>query len=406
MKMLMTIAWRNVWRSRGRSLVVISSIIVGIWALIFMLGFMNGFTISYINGAIEHEVSHIQIHEPEFKQDYDIRYTIPDGLAIADSLAGDRRIKAISPRSIANGMISSPRKASGVKIYGIIPDMEGKVTHHDSLLTDGTYFKSDLRNPVVIGQELAEELKVSLNSKVVLTFQDEENNLVAGAFRVSGMLETTSPMINKATAYIKMEDLNRIAGIGDGVHEIAIFLENPETEDAVLSDIRSAYPGLLIESWRSIAPELELFLSMTDSFLWVLIGIIMIALIFGIINTMLMAVLERYRELGMLMAIGMNKWRVFMMIVIETVFLSLVGGPLGILFGLLTMHFLGIQGIDLSAYSEGLREYGYSSILYPYIENSTYIYVSVMVIITALLGALYPAYKAIKLNPTEALHTV
>ncbi len=406
MKMLMTIAWRNVWRSRGRSLVVIGSIIVGIWALIFMLGFMNGFMISYINGAIEHEISHIQIHEPEFKDDFKIKFTIPDGLAVSKSLADDERIKAISPRSITNGMISSPRKASGVKIYGIIPDQELKVTHHDSLVTEGTYFRSDLRNPVVIGKELAEDLKVKLNSKVVLTFQDEDNNLVAGAFRVAGMIETTAPMINKATAYIKMEDLNRIAGIGDGVHEIAIFLKNPETESAVLNDIRGEYPELLTESWRTIAPELELFLSMTDSFLWVLIGIIMVALIFGIINTMLMAVLERYRELGMLMAIGMNKWRVFAMIVIETIFLSLVGGPLGIILAALTMHSLGINGIDLSAYSEGLREYGYSSILYPYIENSTYYYVAIIVVVTALIGALYPAYKAVKLNPTEALHIV
>ncbi|MEJ2005558.1 MAG: ABC transporter permease, partial [Cyclobacteriaceae bacterium] len=189
----MTIAWRNVWRSRGRSLVVIGSIVVGIWALIFMLGFMNGFMISYINGAIEHEISHIQIHEPEFKQDYDIRYTIPGGIAIADSLADDPRIEAISPRSIANGMISSPRKASGVTIYGIIPERERAVTHHDSLITEGTYFQSDLTNPIVIGEELAEDLKVKLNGKVVLTFQDEKNNLVAGAFRVSGLLETTSP---------------------------------------------------------------------------------------------------------------------------------------------------------------------------------------------------------------------
>ena len=371
-----------------------------------MLGFMNGFMISYINGAIEHEVSHIQIHEPEFKEDYNIRFTIPDGLSIASDLAEDERIQAVSPRSITNGMISSPRKASGVKIYGIMPGMESRVTRHDSLITDGTYFNSDLKNPIVIGQELAEDLKVKLNNKVVITFQDEQNNLVAGAFRVAGLLETTSPAINKATAYVKLEDLNRVAGIGDGVHEIAIFLDNPETEDAVLADIRSSHPDLLVESWRTIAPELELFLSMTDSFLWVLIGIIMIALVFGIINTMLMAVLERYRELGMLMAIGMNKTRVFLMIVIETIFLSLVGGPLGILLGLLTMHLTGIHGIDLSAYSQGLREFGYSSILYPYIENSTYFYVAIIVVFTALIGALYPAYKAIKLNPTEALHTV
>ena len=325
---------------------------------------------------------------------------------LAGSMASDNRIRAVSPRSITNGMISSPRKSSGVRIFGIIPERESSVTHHDSLITEGSYFKSDLKNPIVIGKELADVLKVKLNSKIVLTFQDRENNLVAGAFRIAGMLETTAPLINKATAYILMEDMIRIAELEEGVHEVALFLENPESETAVLKTIRSAHPNLLVESWREIAPELELFLSMTDSFLWVLIGIIMIALIFGIINTMLMAVLERYRELGMLMAIGMNKWRIYMMIVIETVFLSLVGGPAGILLGLITMYWLGIQGIDLSAYSEGLREYGYSSILYPYIENSTYVYVTAGVIITALLGALYPAYKAVRLNPTEALHTV
>ena len=406
MKMLTTIAWRNVWRSTARSLVVIGSIVVGIWALIFMLGFMNGFMISYINGAIKHEISHIQIHEPEFKEDNNIGFVIPNGMDLAGSLASDRRIRAVSPRSITSGMISSPRKSSGVKIYGIIPGRELLVTRHDSLITEGSYFESGLKNPIVIGKELANVLKVKLNSKVVLTFQDRENNLVAGAFRVAGMLETTAPAINKATAYILMEDFTRIAELEEGVHEVALFLENPESEAAVLEDIRSAHPDLLVESWREISPDLELFLSMTDSILWVLIGIIMIALIFGIINTMLMAVLERYRELGMLMAIGMNKWRIYMMIVIETIFLSLVGGPAGILLGLITMYWLGIQGIDLSAYSEGLREYGYSSILYPYIENSTYVYVTAGVIITALLGALYPAYKAVRLNPTEALHTV
>ena len=393
MKMLATIAWRNVWRSSGRSLVVIGSIVVGIWALIFMLGFMNGFMISYINGAIRHEISHIQIHEVDFKKDHNIDMVIPGGMLMAESLVSDPRIQAVSPRSVTNGMISSPRKSSGVRIYGIIPDRERSVTHHDSLIAEGSYFISDLKNPIVIGKELANTLKVKLNSKVVLTFQDRENNLVAGAFRVAGMLETTAPQINKATAYITMEDLIRIAGLKEGVHEIALLLENPESETVVLPDLRAAHPDLLIESWREIAPELELFLSMTDSFLWVLIGIIMIALIFGIINTMLMA-------------IGMNKWRIFMMIVIETIFLSLVGGPAGILLGLMSMYWLGIQGIDLSAYSEGLREFGYSSILYPYIENSTYAYVAAGVIITALLGALYPAYKAVQLNPTEALHTV
>lgn len=406
MKMLITIAWRNIWRSPGRSFVVIGSIVVGIWALIFMLGFMNGFMISYINGAIQHEISHIQIHHPQFKDDYQIDLILPNQKAILEDIQDDERIRAFSARSLTNGMIASPRKAQGVRIYGILPEMEKRVTHHDSLVSEGTYFASDLKNPIVIGKDLGEELKVKIRGKVVLTFQDEKHNLVSGAFRVAGFLDTTSPMINKSTAYILKDDLNRIAGLGSGVHEIALFLENPETEEVVMLKLQSNYPKVLVESWRSIAPELELFLSMTDSFLWVLILIIMIALIFGIINTMLMSVLERFRELGMLMAVGMNRVRVFAMIVLETIFLSLVGGPLGILIGWLTMKWLGKSGMDLSDYSEGLREFGYSSILYPFIETSTYWTVALVVVFTALAGALYPAYKAIKLNPTEALHTV
>ena len=161
--MLTIIAWRNVWRSTGRSLVVIGSIVVGIWALIFMLGFMNGFMISYINGAIKHEISHIQIHEAAFKEDYNIGLVIPDGMALAQSLAADPRVRAVSPRSITNGMFTSPRKSGGVKIYGILPEKERAVTRHDSLITEGSYFKTELKNPILIGKELAEVLKIKLN---------------------------------------------------------------------------------------------------------------------------------------------------------------------------------------------------------------------------------------------------
>ncbi len=404
--MLITIAWRNVWRNWGRSLVVIGSIVIGIWALIFMLGFMNGFTISYVNGSIRNEVSHIQVHHPDFREDYDIEFNITDGVARTKEILKLPEVKAAAPRSIVNGMLSSPRKAGGARIMGIIPELEKEVTRHDSLLAEGVYFTGDQRNPVILGIDLAEDLRTEVGSKIILTFQNENHDLVAGAFRVTGLLNTTSPIINKSRAYVRMEDLNRILGTDDDVHEIAVYLNDPEQVPVVMDELQPRFDGMDIESWRSISPDLELFLSMTDSFLWILVGIIMVALVFGIINTMLMAVLERYRELGMLMAVGMNRIRVFLMIVIETLFLSLVGGPIGVLAGFLTMHWLGIQGIDLSAYSEGLREFGYSSILYPYVADKTYLIASSGVIITAILGALYPAYKAIRLNPIEALHTV
>ena len=132
----------------------------------------------------------------------------------------------------------------------------------------------------------------------------------------------------------------------------------------------------------------------------------MSALAFGIVNTMLMAVLERVRELGMLMALGMRRTKVFTMIMVETIYLSTVGGPVGLLVGYLTITYLGQAGIDLTDYSEGLEAIGYESILYPILQPGDYIQIVVGVILTAFLASLYPAWKAIKLKPIDALHTI
>ena len=183
--MLVLISWRNIWRNRTRSLVVIGSLVVGIWALIFMVGFMNSFIIGYINGAIKNEISHIQIHHPDFKTDFDIKYVIPQGEKLADSVVQNEKVQGVSPRTIVNGMVSSARKAIGIKIYGVDPTMEREVTHHDSLIVEGAYFQGIKRNPMVISKTLAEDLGIKLRSKLILTFQDVNQEITAGAFRVA-----------------------------------------------------------------------------------------------------------------------------------------------------------------------------------------------------------------------------
>jgi len=155
-----------------------------------------------------------------------------------------------------------------------------------------------------------------------------------------------------------------------------------------------------------IAPELALMQEMYGSILYVLMFIILTALIFGIVNTMLMAVLERFKELGMLMAIGMNKLRIFLMIMIETLSLAIIASPVGLTISYLTVTYYRNTGVDLTNYSEGLEAFGYSSILYPFVTQETYLIVTIGVIITAFLAAIYPALKAVKLKPVEALHKI
>lgn len=404
--MLFKIAWKNVWRSRGRSLVVIGSIVVGVWALLFGTGFMNGFMVGYMANIIDHDISNIQIHNPEFKKDFDVKYMITDGEKKAEAIRKWEGVRGVTTRTIVSGMISSPKKAAGVQIRGINLENEAKVTSLDSIIDEGTYFEGIKRNPIVIGSKLAENLSVKLRSKVVLTFNDGHGNITAGAFRIVGIVKSSSIAISETYAFVRQDDITKLIDLGNVVHEIAILTDPQIEESTIIDQYHMEFNNDLAESWREIAPELAVMNEMYGSMLYVLMAIIMTALIFGIVNTMLMAVLERFRELGMLMAVGMNKVRVYLMILLETVFLGIAGAPIGLLVGWLTIYYYQINGVDLSNYSEGLESFGYASILYPYIDTNVYVIVTVGVMITTVIAALYPAWKAVKLKPVEALHKI
>ena len=190
--MILKIAWLNVWRSRGRSLVVMGSIVVGIWALIFGTGFMNGFMVGYMANIIENDVSNIQVHHTEFKKDFEIKYFIFNGAKKADKMREWDGVRGATTRTLVNGMIASPKKASGVQIRGIDTINEAIVTNLDSIVSEGTYFDGIKRNPIIIGEKLAKNLKVKLRSKVVLTFNDGSGDITAAAFRVVGIVKSSS----------------------------------------------------------------------------------------------------------------------------------------------------------------------------------------------------------------------
>jgi len=329
--MILKIAWLNVWRSRGRSLVVMGSIVVGIWALIFGTGFMNGFMVGYMANIIENDVSNVQVHHSEFKKDFEIKYFISNGAKKADQMRGWDGVRAATTRTLVNGMIASPKKATGVQIRGIDTINEAIVTNLDSIIIEGTYFQGIKRNPIIVGSKLAEILKIKVRSKVVITFNDGGGDITAAAFRVVGIVKSSSLAINGRYAFVRNEDLWNILGIGNEVHEIAVVTEPLVEEAVIVEKYNSTLNSDLAETWREIAPELALMQEMYSSMLYVLLVIIMLALVFGIVNTMLMAVLERFKELGMLMAVGMTKTRVFTMVMVETIYLGIIAAPFGLL---------------------------------------------------------------------------
>lgn len=404
--MITNIAWRNIWRSPTRSGVVIGAIVLGIWALIFMISFSSGMIDSYVSSAIENSIGHIQVHKEAFKEDAGIDFYFEpteDQLQALRSIPG---VQGVAPRSMVNAMIGSSRSTNGAQIQAIDFAAEKKVSSLSNKIIEGEYLSEKTKKPLVIGDALAKKLNVKIRSKVVLTFQDLDGNITAGAFRIVGIFDTGNKLFDEGMAFVRRNDLNELLGKEGIAHELSFFLDDPDKLSEIQTLVKQQLPDLLVESYSEVSPDLKLYEGQIQTSATIFMTIIMLALLFGIINTMLMAVLERYRELGMLMAVGMNKLRVFTMIVLETIMLATVALFPGLLLGWGTVKYYSQKGIDLSAFSKGLEQFGMAQIVYPSLETAIYQQLALAVAITAVLGALYPAWKAISLKPVEAIRKI
>jgi ABC-type lipoprotein release transport system permease subunit len=325
-----------------------------------------------------------------------------------DSLASEIReiphVTGLSERIIIQSMIASAETASGVKITGVDPEQEIKVTNINERIIDGEYFEGIKKNPAVIGKKLADKLNAKIRTRLVITIQDTANNVISGLFRVAGIYNSNNNVFDETNVFVRYDDLQRLSLLPEGVaHEIAINIDNNENLAGVQNAVNEVTTGLEVMPWNLLNPEMNFLTETMTLFSYVFIVIILFALLFGIINTMLMVVLERTKEIGMLMAIGMNKKRIFSMVVLESVLLSLVGGVVGILIGALFSKWGATHPIDLSAWALGYEQLGYDSYVYTNVDTSILITVTFMVIVTGIIAALYPAHKALKNDPADAL---
>lgn len=405
--MLVKLAWRNIWRNKLRSLVVVISIGLGIWALLFLLSFNQGMIQNYIEDGINTQTSHLQVHNPKFIADKELKYFIENPENVSNALASDPAIDKFSSRILSTGMVASSKNGLGVNIMGIDVEAEKKISNLSERLIDGSYLPEGKKNAILIGAKTAEKLGVKIKSKVVLTFQDVNQEITSAAFRVLGIYETNNAKFDETNVFVRKKDLARLTNLPEStVHEFAVLVNDLSIIEETTQALQEKFPAQLVESYTTLSPDLALFESQSKLSLIIMTTIFMLALIFGIINTMLMAVLERMKELGMLMAIGMNKTKVFFMIVLETIMLAMIGGPIGMILAWLTIVMVGDKGFDLSAWGDGMKEFGIATIIYPTLSFSSYLVVGFAIMLTAVIASIYPARKAVKLKPVQALRTI
>jgi ABC-type lipoprotein release transport system permease subunit len=402
--MLVRIAWRNIWRNRTRSLIIITAIALGLFGSILSIALSNGMTQQRIRSAFELETPHIQIQQPGFVENPEVSMLINSADKIELSIKELPHVRSASRRILVTGMIASPTSNYGIRIIGIIPPDEKNIIKLKDKLVQGSYFESTRRNPIIISRRLADKLNVKLHSKVVLTFQDIDGYITGGAFRIVGVYQSVSSSFDESHVFVRYDDLMELLGISqDQAHQIAVMVDNLNNVSDIKHKLQRQFPEFEVRSWMELYPELSYMNEVMDQMLYIFMAVILLALAFGIVNTMLMAVLERTHEFGVLMAIGMKPGLIFKMIVIETVFLSITGGIAGMIISYIGTAYLEGKGIDLSIFAEGLSTFGLSTIIYPELKLTFYIELAAMIIIVAIFSAFYPAIKALKLKPVEAI---
>jgi ABC-type lipoprotein release transport system permease subunit len=244
------------------------------------------------------------------------------------------------------------------------------------------------------------------NSRMTLTFLDKDNNQVSSVFRIAGIYDIKNSMFEQVEVFMRNDVLCKLAGIDDNsFHQLIIRIKDVNQTEVITDEIRTKLPGLDVRNWKELQPDLAMMTDYVHQIYGFFMGIILAALAFGIINTMLMVVLERTKELGMLTAIGMNKRRVFSMIMLESVFLSISGGIAGMIFGWISVLLSARKGINFAQYAEGMEAFGYSAHIFPEITLSFFVLITVLIIITGIASSIYPALKALKLDPAEAIRT-
>src|SRR6056297_713548 len=427
--MIPSIAWKNVWRNRMRRLIVMIAVTIGMIGGIFSSAVFKGMSDQRVQEAIQYETSHIQIHHPQFMENQELSYTLDSSRQMAANIASIPSVQAVSRRLEVPVMIKSTATGTGVQLMGIDPREESQVTAIKEALYDsayvaeqygfskaekihsflqdsvGEYFRETSRSKqIVISEELAEQLKADVKTKLVVNLQTSDGSLSGGVFRVVGIYRITNSTFENTVAFVKKDALAELTGLDPAsAHEIAIRLDDNRGVGPLVDQLSQKYPGLSVMSWKQIQPDLGMITQWLDVMLYFIMVIILLALGFGIVNTMLMVVMERVKELGMLMAIGMNRIRVFSMIMLETIFLSITGGVIGMTLAAGLVHYTGNEGINLEHFAQGFEAIGYNPMLYPQIGLSFYLTITGLIILTAIVASIYPAVKALRMNPAEAL---
>jgi ABC-type lipoprotein release transport system permease subunit len=400
------LAWRNLWRNHRRTLIMLAAAVVGVWAMVFMTALMRGMVDDMVEDGIRTLPGHVQIHDPSFEDDPSVSHSIaPPGEELRRVLDSPP-VVAWTARVRVPAVVSSERDMRGVTLVGIEPEGERRLSFVAGDLADGRFIESTGDDGLVVGRALLERLETGLGKRVVIMSQDTEGQVADRGFRIVGVYDASMESQELGFVFTGRAVVQRLLKMGEKVSEVAVRGSDYRNVAPLRRRLaQAAGPGVVVQSWDELDPYMGSMLSMMDGFVVVWIVVVFLVLAFGLVNTLVMAVFERVREIGLMLALGMTPGHILFQILLESTLLLALGLAIGDALAWASIEPLK-GGIDLSIVGEGMELWGASAVLHPSLLGKDVLLANGIVLVLGLLASLSPAWRASRYEPVEAITKV
>jgi len=414
---ILGLAWRNLWRNPRRTLIAMAAIGFGYAMLLFVACLMAGLRQQMIETGTSLVLSDIEVHAPGYYPNRSIYQTLggrqgTDVGALLAAIAADPRVYAASPRVYGYGLVSATHQSAGAEILGVVPHQEQKVTVLQTRIVKGSYLTERTPKGIVMGDKFATTIGVGVGSEIILLTQAADGSMGNDLYTVVGIFHTGLDAIDRGLVLMSLSSLQELLRLPPArIHEVGIKLHaitEAATVAAALGVQLSKTLPVRVRAWPELVPELADYVQFNRGVTFILFFIFFLLAVIGIVNTMLMAVIERTRELGMLMAVGMRPVQVVGLILAEAAGLATASLVLGAVVGAPLLWYLQVHGLNLGGAGDDVSLAGVvvGQHWYGQQDFSTYSQAALGLAITALVSALYPALRAARFRPTEALRKV
>lgn len=406
---LATLAWRNLWRNRRRTLITLFGISFGVMLAVVFTGMGDSTYGKMIDHAAKLGGGHVVVQHEGFQDLPSLKKSVRGVEAIEEAATADPRVVKVVPRITGATLLSTAKTSQGAIFTAIDPTREDDTTLAIvDTLVEGEMIEGPASKGVVLGRTLADTLGLELGKKMVYTLTDRHGEVVSGLARVKGIVETGAPTVDGSLCVLPIDAVRKVLGYeADEVTQVAVYLEDNRDAPDVAAALGPALPDDAVAlTWGEASPDLAGYIAMERAGTWVFEGIIMVLLTAGIFNTLFVSVMERLREFGIMAAVGFSPGMLFRLVIWESLFLALSGLVAAAVITFLPYRYLNQQGIDFSAMmGEGTEVVGIAidPIIYVAIYPQNVVLIGLAVVAATLMSGLYPAWRAGRTNPADVI---